>query len=60
MQVGDLVKFKYDGYHKSYGVGIVTEIEYDLGDGDGAGYGWFNNERLMFRFSEVESANESR
>ena len=60
MKVGDLIKFRYDGYHKSYSVGIVTEIEYDLGDGDGAGYGWFNNERLMFRFNEVKSVNESR
>lgn len=60
MKIGDLIKFKYDGYHKSYGVGIVTEIQYDLGDNSGAGYGWFNNERLMFRFSEVERVNESR
>lgn len=60
MKVGDLIKFKYEGYHKAYGLGIVTEIEYDLGDNDGAGYGLFNNERLMFRFSEMERVSASR
>ena len=33
MRVGDLIKFQYDGYHESYGPGVVTKIEYDLGDG---------------------------
>ena len=60
MKVGDLIKFKYNGYHKSYGVGIVTEIQYDLGDNSGAGYGWFKNEHLMFRFSEVEKVDASK
>ena len=59
MKVGDLVKFQYDGYHKSYGPGVVTKIEYDLGDGMGAGYAMFN-ELLMFRFAEVEKISESR
>lgn len=57
MNPGDLVKFKYDGYHKAYGVGVVTEVEYDLSDsrlGSGAAYAIFNSELLMFRFSEVE------
>ena len=58
MKLGDLIKFQYDGYHKSYGPGIVTKIEYDLGDG-GAGWAMFN-ELLMFRFSEVEKINEAR
>ena len=62
MKVGDLIKFKYDGYHKSYGIGVVTEIEYDLGDDSqsGAGYAIFKSERLMFRFSEMELISESR
>lgn len=59
MSVGDLIMFEYDGYHKSYGPGIVVKIEYDLGDGSGAGYAMFN-ELLMFRFSEVEILNEDR
>ena len=60
MSVGDLIKFKYEGYNKAYGLGIVIEIEYDLGDYDGAAYGLFANERLMFRFSEVERVSASR
>lgn len=59
MKVGDLIKFQYDGYHKSYGPGIVTKVEYDLGDGEGAGRAMFT-ELLMFRFSEVEKVGESR
>ena len=59
MSVGDLIMFEYDGYHESYGPGVVVKIEYDLGDGSGAGYAMFN-ELLMFRFSEVEILNEGR
>ena len=47
MRVGDLIKFQYDGYHKSYGFGVVTKIVYDCGDGSGAGWAMFN-EHLMF------------
>ena len=59
MRVGDLIKFQYDGYHKSYGPGVVIKIESDLGDGTGTGWAMFN-ELLMFRFSEVERINEAR
>ena len=59
MRVGDLIKFQYDGYHESYGTGVVTKIEYDLGDGSGVGWAMFN-ELLMFRFAEVERINEAR
>ena len=59
MDVGDLIRFQYDGYHKSYGPGIVTKVEYDLGDGEGTGWAMFT-ELLMFRFSEVEKINEAR
>ena len=59
MRVGDLIKFQYDGYHKSYGPGVVTKIVYDCGDGSGAGWAMFN-EHLMFRFAEVERINETR
>ena len=60
MKIGNLVKFKYDGYHKSYGPGLVTKIQYDLGDGTGCAYALFKDELLMFRFKEVELINESR
>lgn len=54
MKKGDLVRFKFDGYHKAYGVGFVTKIEYVYEDG-GVGYALFKNEEyLMFRFSEME------
>lgn len=59
MKVGDLVKFKFDGYHRAYGVGFVTKIQYVYEDG-GVGYALFKNECLMFRFSEMELINESR
>ena len=59
MRVGDLIKFKYDGYDKSYGAGVVTKIVYDCGDGSGTGWAMFN-ELLMFRFAEVERINEVR
>ena len=59
MRVGDLIKFQYDGYHESYGPGVVTKIEYDLGDGSGVGWAMFN-EHLMFRFAEVEIIDEDR
>lgn len=60
MKPGDLIKFQYDGYHKAYGYGLVTKIEYeDLGVGVGTGWAMFN-ELLMFRFSEVEMVNEAR
>ena len=50
---GNLVRFKYDGYDKSYGIGIVIEINYDLGDGTVNAYALFNGERLMIRSEEV-------
>lgn len=53
MKVGNLVRFKYDGYDKSYGIGIVTEINYDLGDGTVNAYALFKGERLMIRSEEV-------
>lgn len=59
MKVGNLIRFKYDGYDKSYGVGLVTEIQYDMGD-RGTAYAIFKGESLMFRFSEVEIIYESR
>ena len=59
MKPGDLIKFQYDGYHESYGPGVVTKIEYDLGDGSGVGWAMFN-EHLMFRFAEVEIIDEDR
>ena len=59
MRVGDLIKFQYDGYHESYGPGVITKIVCDPGDGSGAGWAMFN-EHLMFRFAEVEKINEAR
>lgn len=59
MKPGDLIKFQYDGYHKSYGPGVITKIVHDLGDGSGVGWAMFN-EHLMFRFEEVEKINEAR
>jgi len=60
MKVGNLVKFRYDGYNKSYGPGLVTKIQYDLGDGTGAAWALFKGELLMIRFKEVEIINETR
>ena len=60
MKKGDLVRFKFDGYHKAYGIGFVTKIQYDEGTGEGLGYALFKNERLVFRFSEMELVNEKR
>lgn len=53
MKPGNLVRFKYDGYDKSYGVGIVVEINYDLGDGTANAYALFKGEMLMIRSEEV-------
>ncbi len=53
MRVGDLVKFQYEGYHKSYGFGIITEVIYRSGR-EMTGYALFKGERLMFRSSELE------
>lgn len=52
MKVGNLIRFKYDGYDKSYGIGIVIEINYDLGDSQNA-WALFKGERLMIRSEEV-------
>ena len=58
MKPGDLIKFQYDPYHKSYGHGLITKIVHDCGDGTGTGWAMFS-ELLMFRFAEVEMVNEA-
>ena len=63
MKVGDLVMFKHEGYHKSYGPGIILEPTVDrlANDTHDTRY-WalFNAERLVVRLEELKVINESR
>ena len=59
MKVGDLIKFKYEGYHKSYGLGIILEEMYSARVGN-RHWALFNGERVMVRLDELELVSESR
>ena len=59
MKVGDLVKFRHPGYHKSYGIGVILEKVYSARVGN-RHWALFNNERVMVHHGELELISESR
>lgn len=59
MKAGDLVRFKVDHYHESYGVGIILEESYSERVGN-RHWALFNGEYIMVRLDELELVSEGR
>ena len=60
MSPGDLVKFKVNHYHKSYGVGVLLWERPGVITANRRHWALFNNERIMVRLNELELVSESR